>query len=526
LDYKEPAGIDLHIHSTASDGTLSPSEILEMARQLKLSAVSITDHDTISGAKEALLTGIPSSIQFVTGVEISAAPIVPFDAGGSYHILGYFFRIDDAALNQVLAKLQSTRHDRNLKILQHLNLLGIELTIEDVKRETSKGQAGRPHIALALMRKGIVSSVNEAFDTYLGSGKPAYADKFRISSRRAIELIINAGGIPVLAHPGLLKIGGPDIFNAFFAALKALGLRGIEVYYPEHTNDQIAMFLALAASHGLLITGGSDFHGALTPGVKMGSGGGDLFVPFSLYETLKEAADFGSSLLKLEQTLGYAFQNRSLLEEALRHSSFVNEQLRPDQRDNERLEFLGDAVLNLAVGHLLMQKNPALSEGDLTKIRADMVNEQQLAAIAAGMHLGKHLLLGKGELQSGGSEKSSILADALEAVIAAVYLDGGYAASFQVIESHFSHLLEALSSKTARLDFKSRLQELVQFLQKPSPQYRIVAETGPDHDKTFIVQLDVCDIQTHGRGKSKKTAEQDAACTALKILKPDEYGRQ
>ncbi len=525
MDYKEQVGIDLHIHSTASDGTLTPSEILEMARQLKLGAIAITDHDTISGTKEALQIGIPPSIQFVSGVEISTAPIPPFDADGSYHILGYFFRIDDDALKQTLFELQNARQSRNSKIIHQLNNLGIDITSEEVHREAVNGQTGRPHIARALIRKGVVSSINEAFETYLGNGKPAYVDKFRIRCSDAVELISHAGGIPVLAHPGLLKIEGHDTVNAFFTVLKKIGLKGIEVYYPQHSDDQVSMYLSLAASHDLLITGGSDFHGELTPEIKMGSGDGALFVPFSLYEKLAETAGFEGRLAELGKTLGYDFQNRLFLEEALRHSSFVNEQIHTDLRDNERFEFLGDAVLNLVVGHLLMQQNPELNEGDLTKIRANMVNEHQLATIAQSMNLGKYILLGKGEMQTGGDEKSSILADTLEAVIAAVYLDGGYLASFQMIKTHFAHLLESLSEKATPQDFKSQLQEFVQFLQKPSPLYRILDETGPDHDKTFIVQLDVCDTQSQGKGKSKKTAEQDAARKALRILKPADYDK-
>jgi ribonuclease III len=496
-----------------------------MARQLKLGAVSITDHDTISGVKEALQAGIPASIQFATGVEISTAPIPPFDTVSSYHILGYFFRMDDDALNQTLIKLQHARHTRNLEIIQQLNKLGIDITPEDVPLEMENGQTGRPHIAQALKQKGIVASIDQAFGTYLSPGMPAYVDKFRISCQHAIELITRAGGIPVLAHPGLLKIDAPETVTAFFAALKEMGLKGIEVFYPQHAEDQVSIFLNTAESLDLLITGGSDFHGEITPEIKMGSGYGSLFVPFHLYEKLKETAEIDTSLTLLEATLGYFFQNRSFLEEAIRHSSFVNEHLHSDMRDNERFEFLGDAVLNLVVGHLLMRRNPELNEGDLTQIRANMVNEHQLAAIARSLNLGQHILLGKGEMQTFGHEKSSILADTLEAVIAAVYLDGGYPASFQMIENHFAHLLESLPEKVTQQDYKSQLQEFVQFLQKPSPQYQVFDETGPDHDKTFTVQLDVCDTQSQGQGKSKKAAEQDAAKNALKILKPDEYDR-
>jgi len=523
LDYKENVGIDLHIHSTASDGTLAPSEILALALELKLGAIAITDHDTISGAKAALQSGIPDEIQFVSGVEISTTPIPPFDSSSSYHILGYFFRVDDVALNRTLARLQTARHDRNIKIIDRLNSLGIDMTLEDVIQEAPKGQTGRPHIAQTLIKKGVVASIDEAFDAYLGDGKSAYVDKFRISCPQAIELITNAGGIPAIAHPGLLNIDDTEAWDLFISTLKGMGLKGIEAYYPKHSKDQVDLFVSLAASHGLLVTGGSDFHGDITPEIKLGSGDGSLFVPFCLYEKLKETAETFTSLSELEQKIGYDFQNLLLLEEAVRHSSYVNEQVDADLRDNERFEFLGDAVLNLVVGDLLMKQNPDLAEGDLTKIRANMVNENQLSSIARAMNLGKHIRLGKGEILTEGFEKNSILADTLEAVVAAVYLDGGFRASFGMIANLFSPHFASLSEKLLQQDYKSQLQEFVQFLQKPSPQYRIADESGPDHDKTFSVLLEVCDIQTLGSGKSKKAAEQDAAHHALKILKPDEY---
>jgi hypothetical protein len=526
LDYKENFGIDLHIHSTASDGTLAPLEILSLARELKLGAIAITDHDTISGVKAVLEAGLPNDIEFVTGVEISTAPIPPFDTSNSYHLLGYFIRIDDAALNHTLLRLQTARHDRNVQIIARLRNLGIDIRLEDLNREDATSQAGRPHIAQVLIRKGIVSSIEEAFDTYLGDGKPAYTDKFRISCHQAIQLIANAGGIPVIAHPGLLNIGDSFAMNAFLSALKQLGLKGIEVYYPEHSDNEIDLFLNLAASHELIVTGGSDFHGDIKPQIKLGSGEGSLFVPFSVYETLKAAAEHQDNLATLEQKLGYRFQKRSLLEEALRHSSYVNEQIETDLRDNERFEFLGDAVLNLVVGDMLMRQHPDLAEGELTQIRANMVNEHQLSTIARTLALGDYIRFGKGEYRSGGYQKRSILADTLEALIASVYLDGGFQAAFDLIDGLFSHLLQSLSEKIRRQDYKSQLQEFLQSRQQPAPCYRIDSESGPDHDKTFSVRLTVCDIQTTGSGKSKKAAEQHAARNALRILNSDEYNAQ
>ena len=228
----------------------------------------------------------------------------------------------------------------------------------------------------------------------------------------------------------------------------------------------------------------------------------------------------GQGLAFLENKLGYQFNNIGLLREALQHSSYVNEQRDPDLQDNERLEFLGDAVLDLVITHILMEQFPKTREGDLSRMRATIVNESQLSFVAQRVNLGQHLLLGRGEAQSNGQEKKSILADALEAVIAAVYLDGGLQAGFEVIERQFSEMISHVRDRLAEEDFKSRLQELVQVQFKRIPDYKIVAESGPDHDKTFKVRLSIGNsLTTYGTGKSKKAAEQAAAEDALEKLK-------
>jgi len=225
-------------------------------------------------------------------------------------------------------------------------------------------------------------------------------------------------------------------------------------------------------------------------------------------------------LASLEKDLGYQFKETGLLREALQHSSYVNEQKDPDLRDNERFEFLGDAVLDLVITHVLMNHFPETREGDLSRMRAVIVNESQLATVAQGLDLGQYLLLGRGEALSHGEEKSSILADALEAVIAAVYLDGGLEAAFEVIEKQFNHVISRVGERLAAEDFKSRLQELVQVRFKTIPDYKVVAESGPDHDKTFEVSLSIGSVlTTHGTGKSKKAAEQAAAQAALEKLR-------
>ena len=225
-----------------------------------------------------------------------------------------------------------------------------------------------------------------------------------------------------------------------------------------------------------------------------------------------------SDLALFEKHLKYQFKNIDLLEEAMRHSSFVNEQPELGMRDNERLEFLGDAVLNLTVGHILMDRYPNLKEGDLSRIRAGLVNETQLADISRNMEMGSFIRLGKGERQTEGMEKNSILANTFEAVIAAIYLDGGIEAVFKVIDSHFIMLSDPIVPQTFHHDYKSRLQELVQVRQGEMPVYEVINESGPDHDKTFSTQVTVCGVSTKGVGKSKKLAEQDAARKAFELL--------
>ena len=221
---------------------------------------------------------------------------------------------------------------------------------------------------------------------------------------------------------------------------------------------------------------------------------------------------------QLQDTLPHLFSNLDLLREALRHSSYVNEQPDDELRDNERLEFLGDAVLNLAIGHLLMQSFPQMREGDLSRIRANMVNETQLAEIARSIDLGSYLLLGKGELQNNGRDKSSLLANAFEAVMAAVFLDNGLDAAVTVIQRHFKDLVASAPTAAIGQDYKSRLQEAVQSTIREIPQYRVIDESGPDHDKVFTVSMSVGKIETQGTGKSKKSAEQDAARCGLELL--------
>jgi len=278
--------IDLHIHSTASDGSLSPLEILNLAKDLNLGAIAITDHDTIDGAKDAISCGIPPSLKFLTGVEISTEPPPSFPFSGSLHILGYAIDLNDTFLSQTLSVLQESRKNRNPRILELLSNLGIELSLDELRNEAGDCQLGRPHIAQLMVAKGFVKSVNEAFKKYLGNDKPAYVDKYRIDCARAIQIITNAGGIPVLAHPYLIPMKNEKMLEALIVTLKEMGLKGIESYYPEHPPDLIARYNEMADRYNLLTTGGTDFHGSIKPEIKMGSGKGDLYIPYQLYKNL------------------------------------------------------------------------------------------------------------------------------------------------------------------------------------------------------------------------------------------------
>jgi len=285
LEYNRHAKIDLHIHTTASDGTLSPAQVIARAVKLGLKAIAITDHDTISGSKAALQAGIPAAIDFLTGVEISAAPPAFYPGSGSFHLLGYGIDLENPLLNQTLEKLRQARKNRNPQILKRLEQLGIFLSLDEIRQQIGAGQLGRPHIAQALVKKKVVSSIDEAFEKLLVNDKPAYVDKYRVPCDRTIETIRAAGGIAVLAHPGLLTLKNSEV-APLFTRLKKIGIQGVEVYYPEHTAGQTRLFAELAQRHGLLMTGGSDFHGTIQPEIEIGSGRGDLDVPYELYAKL------------------------------------------------------------------------------------------------------------------------------------------------------------------------------------------------------------------------------------------------
>lgn len=228
-------------------------------------------------------------------------------------------------------------------------------------------------------------------------------------------------------------------------------------------------------------------------------------------------------LNRLQGALLYRFNDPGLLIRALVHRSYVHDSGHSDQKDNETLEFLGDSVLSLAISHLLFERFPDYTEGDLSRIRSSIVNERELARLAASLGLGDYMFLGKGEELTGGRQKPSLLADTLEAVLAAVYLDGGLEESFTIVERLFSSYLTAehIENPLKKLDkdFKTQLQELAQARFKQTPTYSLIKEEGPDHEKVFFMEVYLGrEMLERGSGRSKKEAQQDAACRAIKKL--------
>ncbi len=221
----------------------------------------------------------------------------------------------------------------------------------------------------------------------------------------------------------------------------------------------------------------------------------------------------------LQENIGYFFQDITLLQEALTHKSYANEMQLVNSFGNERLEFLGDAVLELAITELIMNRFQDFSEGRLSKMRAAIVNTHELAAISARLGLGEFILLSKGESDNMGREKKSILANVYEAVIAAVYRDGGFECAFGMIEKHFSGHIDEVSEKGYFKDYKSRLQEYAQKKFNAVPQYAILTEEGPDHVKHFVSQVSINGVVYEtGEGRNKKSAEQDAAEKTINTL--------
>ena len=262
-----PSGIDLHAHTTASDGSDAPAELIRKAAALGLSAIAVTDHDTVTGLAEASAAAAEAGIAFVPGVELSVE-----DDRGRFHLLGYLFDIANVPLNETLKSIRAGRARRNAQMAEKMAELGMPVTMDDVLAEAGDGGevVARPHFARALMKKGIVNSVQEAFDRYLATGKPLYLPKEVLTPRDAIALIHGAGGVAVMAHPGLIAMNDHALLERIADLATEDGLDGIEAYYSQHGEAQTQRFLKIAQDHGMIVTGGSDYHGIAKPHVPLG----------------------------------------------------------------------------------------------------------------------------------------------------------------------------------------------------------------------------------------------------------------
>lgn len=275
--------VDLHLHTTCSDGSLTPAEVVAYALTRKVAAIAVTDHDSVAGNEEAVRLGRERGLPVVPGVEISS-----HWNGVTFHLLGYgLTRLTDH-VRQAFDFLVESRAQRNPRMIERLQALGVDISLEEVLAEAGESVVGRPHFARVLLRKRAVGSMQEAFDRYLGRGAAAYVNKERLTPAQSAELIREAGGVMVLAHPGILEEERPGALPMVLEHLLTLGLAGIEVHYSRHTPDQTARYGELARRHGLLVTGGSDFHRPGEGGPDLGTGYGRLHVPDSCYRDLRE----------------------------------------------------------------------------------------------------------------------------------------------------------------------------------------------------------------------------------------------
>lgn len=265
--------VDLHVHTTASDGVFSPAEVVEMAKSIGLEALAITDHDTLEGVEPARCAGIQNSIEIIAGIELGSER-----QQEEIHILGLLVELDNQSFLAKLKMLREDRIKRMEKMVGRLKEFGFSIDMDRVMAISGSGSVGRPHLAGALVEAGVVASVAEAFDRFIGAGRPAYVPRYKLDPLEAVRLISCAGGVPVLAHPGLIKS------LKLIGELKQAGLLGLEANHPAHSAEQSLYYQELAAAHNLVATGGSDFHG---PGHKAGGQLGLVTVPYSVVIDLK-----------------------------------------------------------------------------------------------------------------------------------------------------------------------------------------------------------------------------------------------
>lgn len=268
---------DLHCHTTASDGSLTPRQLVELAKQKGLTAVGITDHDTVNGVREAESAGIQLGVEIVPGVELNT----DYD-GVEVHVLGYYPDLDSPILESTLKELRNARESRIKLIIAKLAAIGLPIKEERVLKIADGGSVGRPHIAQAMQEKGYIKTVKEAFAHYIGPGCPAYVPRFKLTPQQGIEIIRKAKGVAVLAHPGLVDR------DELIPHLLKSGLKGMEVYHTDHSKEMEHKYAELAEKLGLIITGGSDFHG---PGRKEDIDLGDRLAPESSIKELKRVKE-------------------------------------------------------------------------------------------------------------------------------------------------------------------------------------------------------------------------------------------
>ncbi len=273
--------LDLHVHSSFSDGSETPENLVKMARAAHVAAIALTDHDSARGVPDFLAACRAEDVTGIAGIEVSANV-----EEGTLHILGLGIDAGNEALAESLDEVLQGREERNMRILAKLQELGFNLSFDEVREIAGEDVIGRPHFAQVMVARGWVDSVGDAFDRYLGKGCPAYVDRFRLQPEEAVALIRGAGGVPVVAHPTTIT----DDFAELGKAIKGLadvGVRGIEAYYTGHYPETTLECLRLAKRYGLLVTGGSDFHGqSVKPGIRIGVGDGALFVPDRLLDPL------------------------------------------------------------------------------------------------------------------------------------------------------------------------------------------------------------------------------------------------
>ena len=285
--------VDLHCHSTASDGTLAPAEVVALAVRNGLSALALTDHDTVGGIAEATAAARQTGLDFLPGIEISCDVAKP----ATMHLLGYGVDPGSTVLRDLTRRLIEARDDRNPRIIRKLNELGVAITMQELEAEAGDGVVGRPHIAAILVRKGYVNSIKQAFDKYLGTGAAAYFDKERILPREAFDLIHRSGGLPALAHPVQIRTENDAQLERIIKDCADLGLIGLEVIHSDHTAELVDKYSKLADKFGLLKTGGSDFHGTNKTSIELGMANGRR-IPREWFDALVERAGLEKAALK------------------------------------------------------------------------------------------------------------------------------------------------------------------------------------------------------------------------------------